>query len=150
MKKSLCLIASAIVAFSMTACEASSKYDNLDNIQSSKEHCEEIDRFVDDYLASQEIFTGSSSVDWVGYSHFKETSSEEDFEAMQLGGYYKYDAPALSGELISARVSCYWNEDEEPTIVDLKMINGNSSEYLVEYSDDKIADCWEEYLSHLH
>ena len=86
-----------------------------------------------------------SSVEWIGYSKYKDTYTEEEYTEMQLGGYYRYYGNTYGGELVSGIVRTYWDEGEAPVIISLGFENYDGDVYLVEYSDEKIAECWNIY-----
>ena len=141
MKKLLSLVMSTIMIISMTACSSGTKYDTLDRQQAEPQKCEDIASFVNHYLADQSVYLSDYKVEWIGYSHFsKKNVTLEDFEATKLGGYYKYEAADLGGDLVTGAVTCYWGENEEPVIQHLKIVkNGNADDnkIFVEYSYEK-------------
>ena len=87
------------------------------------------------------------SVEWVGYSKYKEQYTEEEYEEMQLGGYYTYSGKLSTGELANARLKTYWGDNEELVILDLSLETALGEKVIVEYSDEKILDCWKTYYS---
>lgn len=89
--------------------------------------------------------TRASSVKWIGYNNFKDVYTLEDFEEIQLGGYYTYDATLKNKVAVSGRVRAYWGENDEQTILDLKVMDPVNAYPIVEYNEQEIIKSWEIY-----
>lgn len=125
-------------------------YGSVDRAQVTEEHYEEVKGFVNDYFKDQGLFVVNSGVEWIGYYKYSDTYSEEEYEELAVGGYYSYQANLSAGEYVTGRISTYWGEGESPVIVDLSYEGANGKTVLVEYTDEKIAQCWQVYYDKTH
>lgn len=149
MKKLFVCVAAALML--LTGCGPSlGSYGSVDRAQATEEHYKEIVQFMDDYMEQQGLFITNYSVEWIGYYKYSETYSEEEYEEMAIGGYYSYQANISTGEYVTGRISTYWGEGESPAIVDLSYEGANGKTVLVEYTDEKIAQCWQVYYDKAH
>lgn len=143
----------AIVAFSAqtfmdSATSEKNKYANIDAIQATSEKCGQVADFVTAYLTEQGYTVTNQSAEWIGYYKYIGIYDFEEYENMALGGYYSYIGDITTGEIATANVTTYWNEEEQPVIVNLSVSDGENKVELVEYSDQKMADCWTAYNEH--
>ena len=139
-------IVSAIIFSSEDSSTASENiYANIDAIQATAEKCSQVADFVTAYLTEQGYTVTNQSAEWIGYYKYEGVYSYEEFQEIELGGYYSYIGNLATGELATGNVSTYWAEGEQPVIVNLSVENETSQVDLVEYSDQKIADCWTAY-----
>ena len=132
----------------LASCSTSSTvggYSAIDLAQISSEHYQEIADYMDDYLNELGYFPMEYSVEWVGYCNYSELYDIEEYEEMEIGGYYTYMANLSTGELATGRLSTYWGDGEEIEIVNLTVETLTDEKPIVEYSDEKIAECWETY-----
>lgn len=144
----VCLVAFVIL---LTGCGPSlCAYGSVDREQATEDHYNEIAQFVDDYFEQQGLFVTQYSVEWIGYYKYSEMYTEEEYEEMQIGGYYSYQANLSGGEYVTGRISTYWGEGETPVIVDLSYEGASGKTVLVEYTDEKIAQCWQTYYDKTH
>ena len=120
-------------------------YLQIDHAQATKEHCEEIAAYMDDYLEAAGYFPLGYSVEWIGYYKYVEDYEFEDWQSWGLGGYYSYSANLSTGEMANGRVQCYWGEGESPTIVNLNIETATTENPIVEYSDEAISACFGAY-----
>ena len=124
-------------------------YSSVDNAQKREDRREEVASFVNDFLVDSGYYPASFNVDWIGYSHFEDIYSEEEFEESQLGGYYSVSGDLIGGSTYSGRVYSYWEEDSEPVILDMEILTDKLTEIqetdLIVYSDETIERCWQEY-----
>lgn len=144
-RKFTAFLALLIAAISLSSCGNSSKYDSIDSLQSKSDRFESIAEYMDSYLENQGYYPLRYSIEWVGYSKYKETFSTEEFEDMQTGGYYTYQANLSTGEIADGRISTYWENDTDPVILSLNIETANSEKVIVEYSEDKFSECWNTY-----
>jgi len=134
------------VSLLLTSCGgSSSKYSSVDKAQAATDKYESIAEYMDEYLEAQGYFVMNDSVEWIGYSKYKDLFSEEEYEDYALGGYYSYTAELSTGELADGSISTYWGEGEEPVVVDLTIETYTSETTIVEYSDEKMSECWQVY-----
>ncbi|WP_195278656.1 zinc ribbon domain-containing protein [Clostridium sp. J1101437_171009_A5] len=131
------------VFYAIIAPTSMQTYESIDNAQSAKS--EKIVEYMDGYLKSQGYFPQQATADWIGYTHFKDQYTKEEYEEMALGGYYSYTATLPSGEMVLGNIRTYWEEGEEPVIVNLSIETLTSETSIVEYSDEKILECWTIY-----
>lgn len=132
----------------LASCSTSSTvggYSAIDLAQISSEHYQEIADYMDDYLNELGYFPMEYSVEWIGYCNYSELYDIEEYEEMEIGGYYTYTANLSTGELATGRLSTYWGDGEEIEIVNLTVETLTEEKPIVEYSDEKIAECWETY-----
>ena len=122
-----------------------SGYASIDSQQATEERCMEIAEYVDEYLEPLEYFPIGYSVEWIGYYKYSEQMSREEYEEMQIGGYYSYTGNLSTGELATARISMYWDEGEEPEIINLNIESGTTENPIIPYDEAKIKECWETY-----
>lgn len=120
-------------------------YLSLDVIQADSEKCQAIADYVANYLVENGYVRNGYEVEWIGYIKYRDLYSEEEYQEMALGGYYSYVGQTGKGEHVDGRVVCYWGDGEEPQIVNLSISSDVEKVELVEYSDEKIKDCWEVY-----
>lgn len=149
MKKLLVLVVTILLLLS--GCGPSlGAYGTVDRAQATDAHYKEVAEYMDSYFEEQGLFVVNFSVEWIGYYKYSELYSEEEYEDMQIGGYYSYQANLSAGEYVSGRISTYWGENESPVIVDLSYENAAGKTVLVEYSDEKISQCWQTYYDKVH
>lgn len=123
------------------------KYEKVDNAQKSTAHYEAIEEIVEDILNENGYYVMESSVEWIGYSKYKDMYTAEEYTSMQLGGYYRYYGNTFGGELATGIVRTYWEENESPVIISLSLENYDSDIHIVEYNDEKIMECWNLYYA---
>lgn len=154
-KKTGCLVPILVLfAFCLGFClilnGGMSTYSFIDNQQATNQKYEDIAEFMDDYFEQKELFVMEYSVEWIGYSKYSDLYTEEEYEEMGIGGYYFYQANLAGGEYVTGRVSMYWGEGELPVIVDLSYERADGDTPIVEYSDEKIGQCWQTYYEKAH
>lgn len=120
-------------------------YLQIDHTQATKEHCEEIAAYMDDYLEAAGYFPLGYSVEWIGYYKYAEDYEFEDWQSWGLSGYYSYSANLSTGEMANGRVQCYWGDGETPTIVNLNIETATTENPIVEYSDEAVSACFGVY-----
>ncbi len=120
-------------------------YANIDAIQATTEKCSQVADFVTAYLTEQGYTVTNQSAEWIGYYKYEGVYTYEEFQEIKLGGYYSYIGDLASGEIALGNVTTYWAEGEQPVIVNLSVEKDASQVDLVEYSEQKIADCWTAY-----
>ena len=145
LKSMLISVSSAILMSTLMAGCSGSKYSSVDNVQMSESKCDQISEYMHDYLSDQGLFVLDQSIEWCGYSKYQDLYSEEEYEDLGIGGYYIYYANLSDGSVADGRVVCYWGENEIPEILNLNTLYGDQKTVLVEYDDDKITECWNEY-----
>lgn len=121
-------------------------FASVDRIQADVDRMEDIAEYMDDYLENLGYFPIGYSVKWIGYSNFADIYSPEEYLELETGGYYSYVATLSTGETADGRISTYWTEGEEPVILNLNIETATSENPIVEYSDEKMAECWNLYL----
>lgn len=124
-----------------------SKYDSIDTAQSTAEKYEAIADYMDNYLDTQGYYVLEYSIEWVGYSKYKDNFSEEEFEALETGGYYSYLGRLSSGDVAIGRIQTYWETSEIPVILNLVVESTTdlSEIELIEYSEENFTKCWATY-----
>ena len=148
--KKLIIYVSVVVILLSGCGQSLGAYESVDRAQATEDHCLEIAAFMDDYMEQNGLFITGYYVEWIGYYKYSETYSEEEYEEMAIGGYYSYQANISTGETASGRISTYWGEGESPVIVDLSYEGANGKTVLVEYTDEKISQCWQVYYDKAH
>lgn len=154
-RKTGCLIPIVVfcifcAGFSVILDRSVSTYSPIDNGQTTEQRYTDIAGFMDDYFEQKGLFVMQYSVEWIGYSKYSDLYSEAEYEEMGTGGYYLYLANLSGGESVTGRISTYWEDGEDPVIVDLSYEGASGKTVLVEYSDEKIAQCWQTYYAKAH
>lgn len=146
------VIASAVVVsyFEFFADPIKMGYSDVDHQQATEERCKQVAEFMDDYFEQQGLFVVNYGVEWIGYYKYSDQYTVEEYEEMAIGGYYSYTANLSGGEYVTGRVSTYWGDGETPVIVDLAVQSASGETHPVEYSDEKIAQCWKVYYDKAH
>ena len=143
----LILAGSFIYSIGMVLQSTGTGYAAIDRAQSSNSKYEAVASAMDDVLEEAGYFPVDYSVEWIGYSKYKDTYSESEYEELKLGGYYTYTGKLSTGEIANARIQTYWGENEQAVWLDLSIETANSEKVLVEYNDSKILDCWNTYYA---
>lgn len=143
----LVFVGALIYSISMAFQGNATGYTAIDRSQSSQNKYDAIATAMDDALEDMGYFPVDYSVEWVGYSKYKDQYSEEEYEEMQLGGYYTYSGKLSTGELANARLKTYWGDNEELVVLDLSIETASEEKVIVAYSDEKIIDCWNTYYA---
>lgn len=139
-----CLLAAA--ALGLSACSPESiGYAAIDNAQATDAHYEEIASYMDDYLENLGYFPMEYGVEWIGYYKYSDLYDIEEYEEMELGGYYNYSARLATGEIANADISTYWGENEDPVILNLTVETLDSENPIIPFNNDTIVACWEAY-----
>lgn len=125
--------------------QATTGYPSIDLNQMPQERCEAIAAFMDDYLENLGYFPMEYSVEWIGYCKYSKMYTIEEYQDMATGGYYTYMGNLSTGEVANARVSTYWEDGEDPVVVSLTVETLTTETPIVEYTDEKINECWEIY-----
>lgn len=120
-------------------------YPSVDLKQATEQKCGEIAEFMDGYLEEEGYFVLGYSVHWVGYSHFSDTYSLDEYQEMALGGYYSYTGNLSTGETATANVRTYWEDGESPVVVNLTVETITEENQIIPYSEDKMDECWDIY-----
>lgn len=154
-RKTGCLIPIVVfcifcVGFSVVLDRSVSTYSTIDHQQATEQKCQEIADFMDDYFEQNGMFVVGYSVEWIGYYKYSDMYTEEEYEEMKIGGYYSYQANLAGGEYVIGNVSTYWGENETPVIVNLSYEKADGDIPIVEYTDEKIAQCWQTYYAKAH
>lgn len=143
----LVFVGALIYSISMVFQGNASGYASIDSSQSSQSKYDAIATAMDDALEDMGYFPIDYSVEWIGYSKYRDQYSEEEYEEMQLGGYYTYSGKLSTGELANARLKTYWGDNEELVVLDLSIETALEEKVIVAYSDEKIMDCWNTYYA---
>lgn len=139
-----CLL--VVVALGLSSCSTESiGYAAIDNAQVTDTHYEEIASYMDDYLESLGYFPMEYSVEWIGYYKYSDLYDVEEYEEMELGGYYNYSARLSTGEIANADISTYWGEGEDPVILNLTVETLDSENSIIPFNNDTIVACWDTY-----
>ena len=141
---------SLIYSLGMAMQGGSTGYASIDRSQSSESRCDAIAEAMDDALEELGYYPVDYSVEWIGYSKYRDQYSEDEYEQMQLGGYYTYMSTLSTGEVANARISTYWRDTEQPVLLDLNIETATSEKVIVEYSEEKILNCWNTYFTKAH
>lgn len=151
-KKSGCLpiiIIFLCLSFLVPLLSNNGGYSSIDNKQRSTEKYEQVHNYVHNILLENEYYDVTHQVEWIGYSKYKDMMSKEEYEEMQLGGYYSYVGQLINGSYVNANIYTYWEDGEEPVILNLSISGNAATNYnkivLVEYDENKIIECWNEY-----
>ena len=140
------LIVACAWFFSSVMGDETLPYIGVDRQQSEPKRYESIADYMDNYLKENEYFPIQYSVEWIGYSKYQDLYSLEEYLEGETGGYYLYLANVSTGEIATGRISTYWTEGEEPVILNLNIETATSENPIVEYSDEKMTECWNLYL----
>lgn len=128
---------------------SSTGYAAVDNAQISEDHYNDIAEFSHDFLVSLDYFPANSEVKWIGYSNYKDNYTEEEFQGLRIGGYYSIMGQLIDGSMYEGRIYTYWEENTQPVILDMEVSTSTWDKFakknLVEYSEEKIENCWTEY-----
>ena len=127
-----------------------STYSTIDRQQGTEQKCQEIANFMDDYFEQKGMFVVGYSVEWIGYYKYSDMYTEEEYEEMKVGGYYSYQANLAGGEYVIGNISTYWGENETPVIVNLSYERVDGDTPIVEYTDEKMEQCWQTYYEKAH
>ena len=100
---------------------------------------------LDQVIEDAGLILSGSEVSWIGYNNFKDTFSIEEFEDTALGGYYSYNATLINGVVVSGRIRAYWDENDEPVTIDLKVLDPQNTYYLIDYNEDELNKSWDIY-----
>lgn len=117
----------------------------VDAQQSTEEHCRAIADYMDDYLEELGYFPVGFGVEWIGYYKYSDMYSEEEYEELELGGYYSYTGQLSTGEVANADIFTYWEENEEPTILYLNIETLTSENPIVPFDNDSMVEAWNIY-----
>ena len=128
---------------------SSTGYAAVDNAQISEDHYNDIAEFSHDFLVSLDYFPANSEVKWIGYSNYKDNYTEEEYQDMRVGGYYSIIGQLIDGSMYEGRIYTYWEENTQPVILDMEVSTSTWDKIeetnLIEYSEEKIENCWAEY-----
>lgn len=138
---SLCIA----LCLALSACGSGNPYATIDRQQATEEHCQSVADYMDSYLENLGYFPVGYSVEWIGYYKYEDMYDIEEYETMELGGYYSYTSQLSTGEIANADISTYWGEEEEPVILNLNIETLNSENPIVPFDDDLIISCWNTY-----
>lgn len=120
-------------------------YANIDAIQATQANYAEVVEYVGNYLLEQGYDISESSAEWIGYSKYIDEYTVEEFQSIALGGYYSVTGVLSTGETVTGRVSMYWDEGEEPEIIDLTIEAETAETPLIAYDEAKLQQCWAVY-----
>ena len=139
------IMISIIVAVS-TKSGTTPNYIAIDRQQSTEQNLQTVVDFVGKYLSDQGYTVSGYSTEWIGYYKYSDLYDKEEYEDLQMGGYYSYNGTLSTGEIVSSAISCYWGENEEPQIVYLHVETYTEENELIPYTDEAMLNCWKAYL----
>ena len=147
----IAIVVIAIAVFAMAGAgnsggNSASGYMSIDREQATEENYKNIVSFMDTYLEERGMYPMSYSVEWIGYHKYKNMYSVEEYEDFALGGYYSYTATLSTGELASASVKDYCNDDVSPEVLSLTVETDQGANEIVPYDNEKMIDCWDLYF----
>ena len=144
-KMALALLLCVALCFALSACGDGNPYAAIDRQQATEDRCESVADYMDTYLENLGYFPVGYSVEWIGYYKYEDMYDVEEYESLELGGYYSYTGQLATGEMANADISTYWGDGEEPVILNLNIETIDSENPIVPFDDDLIISCWNTY-----
>ena len=144
-KHALALSLCVASCLALSSCGGGTPYATIDRQQATEEHYQSIVEYMDTYLENLGYFPVGYSVEWIGYYKYEDMYDVEEYETMELGGYYAYTGQLATGETANADISTYWGEGEDPVILNLNIETLDSENPIIPFDNDSIVSCWNTY-----